>query len=432
MRSAASASMVAVSRLAPVGSLENAPSRTRATPGMGEQRNLPPLRATRAFAARLVDATGREFVDMSMGGGCHLFGHRPAFLQQALEAQLDRGMHLGPVGEQTHLVAEAFCALTRMERATFANSYAEALMTALRLCRASTGRSRVIVVRGAAAAHLLALENRAHGVAWDHGSDSELVDGPSGALQALRWRQDVAAIVLDGAALTADEPDLMALRDLAARERACLVVDERTTLFRVTLGGVNQALGLNADLVVHSGALSDGLPCAVLAGRASILDHVDGGWAGTPGGESLGVPTTYTAGTYCRNPLSMAASLAVLQAVVAQGEAGSRQLMNRTLELLGEMNSSFARAGVAVRARLHGGGIRLVSMDGGGQVFSLVQSLRSRGVHWDLTSAFLSSTHTDSDLNLVADAVDVAAQELASSRYLSSRGAQGLAVVNAR
>ena len=83
-----------------------------------------------------------------MGFGANLFGHGEEFIQQAIADQMKLGMHLGPQSDLAGEVAGLICDLTGMDRVTFCNSGTESVMTALRLARAATGRSKVAIFAG--------------------------------------------------------------------------------------------------------------------------------------------------------------------------------------------------------------------------------------------------------------------------------------------
>src|SRR5262249_19766039 len=102
-----------------------------------------PIVADRAALARIWDADGNEYLDLSMGFGVNLFGHNPPFITEAVEQQLKVGMQLGPQTRLAGQVATLMRELTGMERVTFTNSGTEAVMGVLRLARLTTGRTKI-------------------------------------------------------------------------------------------------------------------------------------------------------------------------------------------------------------------------------------------------------------------------------------------------
>src|SRR6185369_7417413 len=102
----------------------------------------------RSQGSRLWDVDGNEYVDLTMGFGVHLFGHSPEFIREALTEQLSEGIQLGPQSYLTGEVAELISELAGVERVTFCNSGTEAVMSALRVARSVTGRTRVAFFSG--------------------------------------------------------------------------------------------------------------------------------------------------------------------------------------------------------------------------------------------------------------------------------------------
>ena len=139
-----------------------------------EGRGIYPLTGHRAAGASLWDVDGNEYLDLTIGFGSLLFGHSPAFLNAALRQQLDLGVQVGPESKTAGRVAEAIRELTGVERVTFCNSGTEAVMAALRLARAVTGRTRIALFAGSF-----------------HGTfDGVLARAAAGA--ALRWNRRVS------------------------------------------------------------------------------------------------------------------------------------------------------------------------------------------------------------------------------------------------
>ena len=106
-----------------------------------------PIVGERAAGARIWDADGNEYIDLAMGFGVQLFGHGAPFIKDALLHQIEAGLHLGPQARLAEVVAEQICDITRTDRLCFCNSGSEAVMTALRLARAATGRQKIAMFK---------------------------------------------------------------------------------------------------------------------------------------------------------------------------------------------------------------------------------------------------------------------------------------------
>lgn len=100
----------------------------------------------RADGSKIWDLDGNEYVDLTIGFGVNLFGHNPAFIREKIEAELKNGMCVGPMSNMAGQVAEKICKLTGVERIALYNSGTEAVMVALRLARAATGRAKVAIL----------------------------------------------------------------------------------------------------------------------------------------------------------------------------------------------------------------------------------------------------------------------------------------------
>ncbi|MGH9663703.1 MAG: aminotransferase class III-fold pyridoxal phosphate-dependent enzyme, partial [Bryobacteraceae bacterium] len=117
---------------------------SRATVGFrfSTKEMLYPVVGTRSLGSKLWDVDGNEYIDFTMGFGVHLFGHRPEFLNRAIEEEFRRGVELGARSDLVGEVAALFTHLTGHERVAFSNTGTEAVMAAMRLARAATGRPK--------------------------------------------------------------------------------------------------------------------------------------------------------------------------------------------------------------------------------------------------------------------------------------------------
>jgi acyl transferase domain-containing protein/acyl-CoA synthetase (AMP-forming)/AMP-acid ligase II len=130
-------------------------SDNRASAGfrLSTKEMLYPIVGTRSVGSRIWDLDGNEYVDLTMGFGVNLYGHQPAFVTDALQRQVSDGIQLGPQAMLAGEVAQAICRLTGFDRVAFSNTGTEAVMTALRLVRTVTGRSRVALFAGSYHGH---------------------------------------------------------------------------------------------------------------------------------------------------------------------------------------------------------------------------------------------------------------------------------------
>jgi glutamate-1-semialdehyde 2,1-aminomutase len=299
--------------------------------------------------ARLRDADGKSYLDYVQSYGPHLFGHAPAFVVRALARAARGGTSFGAPTELEIRLAER---VTRMvpsiEMVRFVNSGTEAAMSAVRLARAATGRSRVVKVDGGYHGHADGfLVSAGSGVATLAIAGSPGVPDEIAALTTVvpyndanaledafrRFPGEIAAFVLEPVAanmgLVPPAPGyLEAARELTTRHRALLVFDEVITGFRLARGGAQELFGVRPDLTVLGKIIGGGLPVGAYGGPRDLLEKV------APSGK------VYQAGTLSGNPLAMAAGIAMLREI-------ERKPPYAELERKGALLETAVREGIA-------------------------------------------------------------------------------------
>ena len=402
------------------------------------------LVSARAAGSRLWDIDGNEYIDISMGFGVHLFGHSPRFIQQAIAAQLEQGAHLGPAPVLAGDVAALIRELTGVERLTFCTSGTEAVMTALRLARAVTGRDKIAIFSGAYHGHsdttLVVGASPNAGLAtypMSPGVPQAVADavlvleyGNPRSLEVLKAHgHELAAVLVEP--VQSRRPDLQPrefvreCRQLTRETGALLIFDEVITGFRIHPRGAQEWFGTEADLVIYGKVAGGGMPLGVVAGRASLIDRLDGGAWGfgddsAPGGEAV-----YFAGTFNRHPLTLAAAKAALTHLKEQGPALQERLNQRTARLARGLNQFFEERGLDLRV-VHWGS--LFRFTQGGNYSYLHQPLGlelfyyhllRQGVYvWEGRTCFLSTAHTEEDLRRIEAAVRVSVEPLIEAGFL--------------
>ena len=108
-----------------------------------------PIVVNRSSGSRLWDVDGNEYVDLTNGFGTILFGHNPDFIREAVKAQLDQGIEIGPQTPLAGEVARLVCEMSGMERAAFCNTGSEAVTAAIRVARTVSGRDKIAMFAGA-------------------------------------------------------------------------------------------------------------------------------------------------------------------------------------------------------------------------------------------------------------------------------------------
>jgi glutamate-1-semialdehyde 2,1-aminomutase len=299
-------------------------SPVRAFKGVGGD----PVFFTRGEGPWLFDADDKRYIDYVGSWGPMIAGHAHPEVIRAVQEMAANGLGFGAPTEIETRMADKLCNLVpSMEMVRMVNSGTEATMSAIRLARGYTGRDRIIKFEGCYHGHSDALLVKAGsgtltlGVPTSPGVPAAAAaqtstltyndtDGIKQAMESIG--SETAAIIVEPVAGNMNcippEPGFLeGLRTLCDEYGCVLIFDEVMTGFRVALGGAQQHYGVTPDLTTLGKVIGGGLPVGAFGGRRDIMEQL----------APLG--PVYQAGTLSGNPVSLAAGLATLELVSADG-----------------------------------------------------------------------------------------------------------------
>ncbi|MFZ0699374.1 MAG: glutamate-1-semialdehyde 2,1-aminomutase [Thermoplasmata archaeon] len=311
-----------------------------------------PVFYARGRGAWLTDVDGSRYLDLVGSWGANILGAAPASVVRAVRETATRGLSFGAPSPLEHELGERIRhAAPAIERIRFVSSGTEATMSALRVARGFTGRSRIVKFEGGYHGHSDGLLARAgSGLASAAQPDSAGVPRsivgetqvlPYNDVHALdawfeRWGSRTAAVIVEPVAanmgVVPPEPGFLAAIGRHCRRSGTLsIADEVITGFRLRRGLAAPALGLTPDLVTLGKIIGGGLPVGAYGGRRDVMEAV----------APLG--PVYQAGTLAGNPVAMAAGIATLDALSA---STYRDLERSGLALETALRETAAGAGV--------------------------------------------------------------------------------------
>ncbi len=287
----------------------------------------PPLVLQRGDGPHVWDVDGRRYIDYIGGWGPAILGHAHPAVSRAIVDATSDGLALGATNPAEIELGEAIrAAMPSIERLRFTSSGTEAVMSALRLARAATGRDLVVKFAGGYHGHADSmLVEAGSGVATQAIAGSAGVSDAVAATTIVLPYNDIAAVaevfarrpgriaavivepVAANAGVIAPIPGFLeSVREATRADGALLIFDEVITGFRLGHGGAQGRFGVRPDLTTLGKIIGGGMPIGAYGGRADLMALV------APAGP------VYQAGTLSGHPLSMAAGLATLAELTAE------------------------------------------------------------------------------------------------------------------
>jgi glutamate-1-semialdehyde 2,1-aminomutase len=378
--------------------------------------------------ARVTDADGRSYIDLLGSWGPLILGHAHPAVVDAVAAAAARGTSFGaPTKGEVELAELVVDALPSVEMVRFVSSGTEATMSALRLARAATGRTRVLKFAGCYHGHVDSLlVSAGSGVATLGLPDSPGVtdatrsqtvvatyNSPESVAEAFdAFGDDLAAVIVEPIAanmgvVPAVSGFLEDLRRRCDRAGTLLIFDEVVTGFRVGWSGAQGSLGITPDLTTLGKVVGGGLPIGAYGGRRDLMEMV------APSGP------VYQAGTLSGNPVSVAAGLATLRELSGPGTYERLESLGAALESGSER--AIKQAGVPAGVQRVGSMMTLFFVDGLVTNFDearecdttrfrhFFHEMLAWGVYLppsQLEASFVSLAHTTDDIGEVVSAIE--------------------------
>lgn len=279
-----------------------------------------PIFIDRAKGSKIYDVDGNEYIDMVLSYGPMILGHRNAVVEKTVRKYMKNGYTFGASTEGEIIMAEIVCdAFPGMDKVRFVNSGTEAVLSAIRLARAYTGKNKIIKFAGCYHGHSDALL-----VAAGSGLATLSIPGSKGVpddavkntliaefndiksvIHHLKY-DDVAAVIIEPIAgnmgvIQPSNKFIKELSELTKSSGILLIADEVMTGFRSKFGGAQELLGFQADITCLGKVVGGGFPVGAYGARNEIMEMV------SPLGDM------YQAGTLSGNPIAMSCGIATLK-----------------------------------------------------------------------------------------------------------------------
>ncbi|MBL6449171.1 amino acid adenylation domain-containing protein [Fulvivirga sp. 29W222] len=395
-----------------------------------------PIVSKGSEGAYFQDIDGNDYIDLAVGYGVNFFGNNPPFLKDALRQQLEEGYELATQSDLAGEIAELLIELTGVERVVLSNTGTEAVMAALRIARAKSGRNKIVIFTGSYHGTfdgILGLPDGtdANAVPIAIGTTPNMVNDvimlPYGSESSLEFIEqhahELAAVMAEP--VQSRNPGvqpgkfLKRLREVTKKNAVALIFDEIITGFRIQQGGAQAYFGVKADIVLYGKVVGGGMPIGIIAGDAAYLNHIDGGMWQFGDDSYPETEMTFFGGTFCKHPLALATTRATLLKIKNEGETIYPRVNGLTEKFASEVNEFFTRLEIPIKVVHFGSVFRFESF---GKYAALLQPIEmdlffylliAKGVFtWERRICFFSVAHTESDVQAVIKAVKESIQEL--------------------
>ncbi len=393
-----------------------------------------PFFVERGQGCRIYDVDGREYIDYVCSWGPLILGHAHPEVLSFVKEVASRGTSFGiPCELEVEMAKMVVEAVPSVEKVRFVNSGTEATMSAIRLARGYTGRTKVVKFEGCYHGHVDYLLAKAgsgvltYGIPGTPGVPEDFTKhtllarfNDAESVKALfeRFGEEIACVIVEpvmgnAGVIPPEEGFLEFLREITQRHGALLIFDEVITGFRVSYGGAQERFGVCPDITCLGKIIGGGFPVGAYGGKEEIMAHV------APEGP------VYQAGTLSGNPVAMAAGLKTLE--ILKRENPYRLLEERARKLADGAYRLFCHRGIPVSINSIASMCCIFFTEG--PVRGYEDALKSNtelysrffwamleeGVYLapsQFEAAFVSVAHTDADIDRTLEAIEAALKRI--------------------
>ena len=393
-----------------------------------------PVFFRKAKGAYMWDVDGNRYIDYIGSWGPAVLGHAHPEVVKAVQERAAEGMSFGaPTEAELEIAQRLVTLLPSLEQVRMTSSGTEATMSAIRLARGFTGRSKIIKFEGCYHGHSDALLVKAGSGALTFGHPSSAGVPPEVAAHTIvlayndleelsRTFQmigdELACVIIEPIAgnmnfVMPSQTYINTLRELCTKHGAVLIFDEVMTGFRVGLHGAQGHYDITPDLTTLGKVIGGGMPVGAFGGRRDIMAHL----------APLG--GVYQAGTLSGNPVAVAAGLKTLELIAAPGFFEA--LAARTMQLVTALTAAAREASIPFSGASLGGmfGIYFnaalpsnyaeVMQSDRGRFNRFFHGMLKRGIYLApsaFEAGFVSAAHTTEDIHATAEAAKATFAEI--------------------
>lgn len=370
---------------------------------------LKPLLIKAGNGARVYDYNNRKYIDYVLSWGSAILGHAHSQVIKSIKQNLDSGLSFGTTHEtEVELAQEIVQAIPFIEKIRFVSSGTEAVMGAVRLARAYTGRDKIIKFAHSYHGHADYLLTKAGsglatlGIPSSAGVPKDFIKhtlvvpfGDKEALKAVfkKYKNEIAAVLVEPVGgnygvLPVNIGFLKTVSSLSKKNKSLLICDEIITGFRFRFGAASQGFDIVPDLICLGKIIGGGLPIGAYAGGARIMNNL------APLGK------VYQASTFSGNPIVMQAGLATLK-ILKESKSGYKRLRNLSEYLSVNLKREALSRSIKLEVTFYGSMFSL-QFSSKNEFAEFYKLMLDKGIFLapsEFEANFLSFAHTKKDIN---------------------------------